>query len=279
MKKPDVRPSILAGIWYPEQPQALSQQVDDYLSKATLDSWEGEVVGLVCPHAGYRYSGPVAGHAFRAVQGQSYQTVVILSPYHRTHYYPMLTTTHSAYQTPLGEITIDQKNLDALQAKLKEKGVQTIETIDNDQEHAIEIELPFLQRALTGDFKLIPLMLSGTGAELAIQLGEALGEVFQEKNVLLVASTDLSHYYTEQTANQLDHAILDAVGSFQVKDVLRVYRSGKGEACGVMALLAAMAATRKLGAKHAKILQYATSGAASGDYSNVVGYGAGVFIR
>ena len=275
----DVRPSALVGQWYSREASVLGHEVDGYIQQAELPTLEGQVVGLIAPHAGYRYSGPVAGYAYRAILGQHFDTVVILSPYHSSHYRPILTTRHEAYQTPLGVIPIDYENLMRLEDKMAAEMDQRPFQLQKDQEHSVEIQLPFLQRALDGDFSLMPIMIAAYDPATALLLGNILADVLKDQNVLLVASTDLSHYYAEETANMLDQTMLDAIASFEPSEVISVQSCGKGQACGTMALLAAMEAAKMSDAKRVQILDYATSGKTSGDYQRVVGYGAGVILK
>lgn len=275
----DTRPTALAGTWYSAHPQQLRDEVEQYILDAAPPEFSGEIVGLLAPHAGHRYSGPVAGYAFRAIQGNSYETIAIVSPYHRGYPQPLLTTSHDSYATPLGEVAVDTVSLGMLKAWLQKNSGEELVPIRHDQEHAIEIELPFLQITVFGAFKLLPLMISDSNPKMAIALGQALAAQLNNKRALLIASTDLSHFYPETVANQLDQAMLDAIASFDPDKVLAIQRSGEGQACGLLPVLAVMTAAGLLGASQAHIFHYATSGATSGDYSRVVGYGAGAFTR
>lgn len=279
MDQLDSRPAALAGTWYSANPQHLRSEVTDYIQSAAIPEVPGEVVALVAPHAGHRYSGPVAGYAFRAILGQHYDTVAIVSPYHRPHQYALLTSAHDTYTTPMGSIPVDKVSQTMLSRQLQARGADLPEAIWRDTEHAIEIELPFLQAALDSPFQLLPVMVADAPPETAIALGAALAATLKDQKALLIASTDLSHFYPEQKANELDHAMLDAIASLDPGEVVRTYRSGKGQACGLLPVLAVMTAARALGATQAHIFHYATSGATSGDYSRVVGYGAGAFTR
>lgn len=279
MKLTETRPAQLAGTWYTGNPETLRQSITNYIEDVNIPPIPQEIIGLLAPHAGHRYSGPVAGYAYRAIQGQSYDTVAVVSPFHRGYGQPIITTAHLSYLTPLGEVAVDYPHLEALENLLKEEYQQTLSQIAFDQEHAVEIQLPFLQLALKGEFQLLPLMLAGGETETAIELGEALGQILQGTRSLLVASTDLSHFYEEEKANRLDQVMLDAIATFDVDRVIAAHISGKGQACGLLAVLTVMTAARMLGAAQVKILDYATSGATSGDFSRVVGYGAGVFTR
>lgn len=278
MGKTDVRPAALAGTWYSEDAARLKNTVDAYIHAAEIPQLEGKVIGLLAPHAGHHYSGPVAGYAYKPVLGAHFDTVVVISPYHRSHLEPILTTRHSAYTTPLGNIAVDQDNLSKLDQHLTNSAEQQLFFIRNDIEHAVEIELPFLQCALAAPFKLLPLMLATHSLPTALRLGQALADILAGQNILLVASTDLSHFYPEETANTLDTRMLDAFATFDIAEVVNVQEKGEGQACGLLAVLAVMKAAEGLGAKRMQVLKYATSGTTSGDYSRVVGYGAGVFL-
>src|SRR5512140_225067 len=170
-----VRPSQIAGLWYEGQPKALSRAVDSYMDDATLpDLRGGEVIGVVAPHAGHRYSGPVAGYAFAVVRGMQPDIVAVLSPFHNYHSAPLLTTTFESYGTPLGAVPVDRGALDELSATLKAELGFGLTAIANDPEHSLEIELPFLQRALAPQWKLLPVMLRAQEPEVSRELGKAI---------------------------------------------------------------------------------------------------------
>jgi hypothetical protein len=229
------------------------------------------------PHAGHRYSGPVAGHAFAAFRGLKPEIVAVVSPMHYPYREPLLTTAHQAYSTPLGEIPVDIAALDELdQSLIKELGFG-LARVENDPEHSLEIELPFLQRALENPFSLLPVMVRDQAAPVMQKLGRALAAVLSKRSALLVASTDLSHFYPQTVAHKLDAEVLRQVETFDPAGIIRVEESGKGFACGRGALASVMWAARGLGADHALILNYATSGDVTGDFSQVVGYGAALF--
>jgi AmmeMemoRadiSam system protein B len=272
----EFRPSAIAGTWYEGQPQRLAESVDAYLERAKIEEITGKVIGLVAPHAGHRYSGPVAGYAFAAARGLTPSLVAVISPMHHPYPYPLITSAHAFYQTPLGDIPVARPLLEALSKKLEQSLGYGLTPVANDPEHALEIELPFLQRALSAPFSLIPLMLRQQDRQTARILGETLAELLRDEDYLLVASTDLSHFYDQSAAKKLDTSMLAATESFNPDALFEIKRSGKGEACGLGALAATLWAAKALGADTVKILNYATSGDVSGDYERVVGYGAGV---
>jgi len=273
-----IRPSSIAGTWYEGNPEKLAIEVDRYLSDAVLLDLDGDVVALIAPHAGYVYSGAVAGYAFAAVRDREFDLVALLSPMHAPHREAFLSSAHTAYATPLGNIPIARDMVDAVDSALCAELGFGITPIANDREHSLEIELPFLQRALDGDFELLPIMIRSTDAQELAVLGKALAKVLRGKNALLVASTDLSHFYSQEDAKTLDSEMLHQIETFSPEGVLKAEEMGRAFACGRGAVAATLYAARELGAENVKILNYATSGDVSGDYSSVVGYGAAVVL-
>lgn len=269
-----VRPSPIAGSWYPSDPVVLRKVVTAYIEAAEIEPLEGNVIGLVSPHAGYLYSGPTAGYAYRAVKEMSFELVVVLSPLHAYHPEPFLTSAHESYETPLGKIEIDKRTLADLQTELEKTPGLKMTPIANDREHSLEIQLPFLQCALSKPFQLLPLMVREHHAKPLKSFAQALARILEGKNVLLVASTDLSHFFTEDEANNLDDFMLEQIQRFSPEGVLKAEMDGKGSACGNGAVSATLWAARELGGKKVAILHHSTSAQATGDRSQVVGYGA-----
>jgi MEMO1 family protein len=275
----DVRPSSIAGQWYPDDPHRLAASVDGYIEAARLPALEGELLAVMTPHAGHRYSGPVAGHAFAALCGLQPGLIAIVSPMHHPAHQPLLTSAHDAYATPLGLIPIDHDAQQALDAYLQVELGFGLTMVRRDPEHSLEIELPFLQRALKNSFSLLPVMMRDTSERSARGLGRALAKVVGGYNAMMVASTDLSHFYNQKNANQLDQEMLRRVKALDPAGVLQAEEEGKGFACGRGAIAAVLWAAIELGADTVKILNYATSGDITGDYSQVVGYGAAAILR
>ena len=271
----DLRPSPIVGTWYEGNPKKLAANVDAYIEAAWIPKLTGDVIAVIAPHAGHIYSGGVAAHAFAAIRDLAPDLVVVISPFHNFELHPLLTTRHQAYSTPLGNIEVDRTALLDLQQNLG----SPITSIANDREHSLEIELPFLQRALKNEFKLLPLMVRTQEADAAKKLGRALAKTIEKKSTLIVASTDLSHFYDQQTAKMLDEEMLKRFESFSPESVFEAEQTGKGFACGHAAVAAMLWAAHELGANTVQILKYATSGDVTGDYSSVVGYGAAVVLR
>ena len=275
----DFRPSSLAGHWYPGDPQTLAQSVDLYIANAEIPDIPGEILAVVAPHAGHRYSGPVAGYAFATLRRLTPDLVVIASPMHQLYLEPVLTSAHEGYRTPLGDIPINKEVVQEItQAFQTETGIE-ISPVRNDNEHSIEIELPFLQRVFSHPFQIVPLMIRSQEPQTAQALGTAIATALKSRSALLLASTDLSHFYPAQVAETLDKAIIQAITALNPEGIFLAEKERKGYACGKGALAAVIWAAKALGANKAHHLHYAHSGAVTGDNREVVGYEAAVITR
>ncbi|NCP87652.1 MAG: AmmeMemoRadiSam system protein B [Anaerolineae bacterium CG_4_9_14_3_um_filter_57_17] len=271
-----IRPSPIAGTWYEANPQLLARQIDTFLGDAPALK---DVVALIAPHAGHRYSGAVAGPAYAAVRGCTPQVVAILAPMHAYHPAPLLTSAHAFYSTPLGNVSVDTALVDVLNRELVSRLEIGLTPVANDPEHALEIQLPFVLRAIKTEFTLLPVMLRAQTRLLARALGEALAATLKGKNALLIASSDLSHFYPQAIARRLDDAMLETLARFDPDGLFDLEESGRGEACGLGALAAVLWAARALGGENVHVLARATSGDVTGDYERVVGYGSAVVCK
>ena len=278
-KLTDIRPSPLAGRWYPANPDRLSESVDTFIRQAKTPPIPGEIIGLVSPHAGHIYSGPVAGHCFAVLQGLNPDLVIILSPYHQGHTAAILTTSHQAYQTPLGIVPVDLDSIESVAQALAEKTGVQLQRVTNDQEHAVEILLPFFQRALPGEFRILPLMIRQQDSLLMQALGTILADLISGQNALLTASTDLSHFHPAEEAQTLDQTIINYIKSLNPEGLYQAQQEGSGSACGLGAVAAVIWAVKAGGSVTAHHLCYAHSGDITGDNTSVVGYTAAVLSR
>jgi len=271
--KPTSRPSPIAGTWYTSEAVALSRQIDSFINDAmiTEEDIHGKVTGLVAPHAGYRFSGRTAGYAYKTIKGEKRDLVVILSPFHQYFSGDLITTTHQAYSTPLGEVPVDMDALVKLEEVLKKNSIP-IHQVSNDSEHSLEIQLPFLQRALSANFKLLPLMIRSHDVHILEQTAEALFNVVEDQNFVIIASTDLSHFYPLDIAEVMDVEMLKQIKEMNPEGVLSAEREGSASACGASAVAVMLWLTKKVGAKKAHILNYSTSADSNDDKTSVVGY-------
>jgi hypothetical protein len=275
----DIRPSALAGRWYPANPEKLKESIDSYIHEAKLPQIPGEIIALISPHAGHIYSGPVAGYCFAALKNLKPDLVVILSPFHQHHPDAILSTAHQAYQTPLGIVPVDQQSLDIVNRALMDKAGTQVKRVKNDSEHAVEILLPFFQRSLAGEFDLLPLMIRQQEPELMRALGEILADTLKGKKALLAASTDLSHFHPADKAEELDQTIINTIIALDPDGLYQAQVQGSGSACGLGALAAVIWASKAKEPIIAHQLRYAHSGDITGDLSSVVGYTAAVISR
>jgi AmmeMemoRadiSam system protein B/AmmeMemoRadiSam system protein A len=272
----EIREPAVAGTWYSDNPTVLSKEIRKYLADAKKESIGGKVVALVAPHAGYRYSGLVAAHAYKLIEGETFETVVIVAPSHQALFKGASLYDRGEFRTPLGLIPID---VDLARKMMeKEKFIQFLPEA-HSKEHSLEIQLPFLQVALK-PFKLIPIVMEPYWSwETCQALAKAMAETVRGKNVLLIASTDLSHFHPYPQAVGLDKIVLNHIERFDPEGLNKDLKQGRCEACGGGPIVSIMLAAKALGADRGKVLKYLNSGDVAGDKSRVVGYGAGVFYK
>jgi MEMO1 family protein len=275
-----IRPPYVAGAFYPADANELGKMIDGFLAKASPEKLDGNLVALVCPHAGYPYSGGVAAYSYIQLKGRSYDRVVVLAPSHYEAFTFSSIYDGDAYHTPLGDVPVDHEfatKLTKLSStiKISDRGHGEVQ-IQGQRfgEHALEDQLPFLQRVL-GQFKMVPIVMGDPRYDACRALGIALAKAVQGTNTLILVSSDLSHYHAYDEAEQMDHQILKTIEEW---DYLTLSQNLERDIwrgpCGGGPIVAAMIAAERLGAHHAQILKYANSGDVTGDKSRVVGYGA-----
>lgn len=269
-----IRPSPIAGSWYPGDRDTLQSTVQAYINLAEMPILAEPIFGLIAPHAGYFYSGATAGAAYRCVQGQSYDLCVVFSPLHDYQPFDFLTSSHTAYTTPLGEIPIATTLVNKIDNDLREQSGLSLQRIAYDHEHSLEIQLPFLQVALAKVFELVPIMVRTHDPVKLQAAAGVIAKTLAGKRALIVASTDLSHFYPQSTANALDKVMTAHFSNFDPAGVLSAEANQKGFACGAGAVALTLWTTQALGAKKVTLLLHTTSAEASGDSSSVVGYAA-----
>jgi AmmeMemoRadiSam system protein B len=275
----DIRPSPIAGTWYPGDAERLAISIDQFLNEVEPRDIDGEIVGLVVPHAGHRYSGAVAAHAFRQIKGLQPEIVVVVSPLHVAADESVMTSDHEAYATPLGIIPIDQDLVAELEATLNRDHGLKLGYLRNDHEHSLEIELPFIQRCIDTPFTLLPIMLRDQSSRVGRAIGESLARLLRGRRCILIASSDLSHFYPQNVAKQLDQTITDRLGRFDPEGIIRAEEESLGFACGRGAMAAVLWAAQALGADRVEVLKHATSGDVTGDFDSVVGYASAMIVR
>ena len=274
-----VRQPAVAGAFYPSGPKELATMIDGFLAKATPPPLEN-IVALVAPHAGYVYSGPVAAYSYALLKGRKFDRVVVIAPSHYEAFGFSSVFDGAAYATPFGQVPVDQAfaaRLAKMSSLIKLSGVGHTPSADHP-EHALEVQLPFLQRVI-GPFQLVPIVMGEQSYDACRALGVALAKLVQGTNTLIVASSDLSHYHRYDEATKLDRKTLKAIEEYDYFDLSRNLELRVWEACGGGPIVATMIAAERLGASQAKLLHYANTGDVTGDHSRVVGYGAVALVK
>jgi len=269
----EIRKPSAAGMFYPNNPAELAKTIAGMFAEVDKATLDGVPLALIAPHAGYPYSGRTAAKAFKLLEGEEIDTVVIVSPSHTVFFRGSSVYQGAGYETPLGVVETDRR----LAKKIAEINPSVYfsnmghSTGTTRGEHALEVLLPFLQIVL-GKFKLVPIVMGDQEPESIRALGETLGSALQGTGALMVASTDLSHFHNEKKAKRLDSEIQAAVEKYDPQLLLDTLSSGRGEACGGGPMASVMMAAKRLGGKKVQLLDYSNSGETTGDFSEVVGY-------
>lgn len=273
-----IRLPAVAGRFYPGQAARLAKDVESLAQVGGDKSQAAEeklkALGCLVPHAGYQYSGHVAGAVYSKLRLP--RRYILLGPRHYPQGEPLAILSEGAWQTPLGVVHLDS----ALAMQLKRAcSLLSEDSVAHRNEHSLEVQLPFLQR-LAGDFRFVPIVL-GTAhfAELA-ELGRAIAEVLanESEEVLVVASSDMNHYESDDITRAKDHKALDKILALDSRGLYDTIRREGITMCGFGPAIAMLTAARQLGATRAELVRYATSGDITGDRDEVVGY-AGVVVH
>jgi AmmeMemoRadiSam system protein B len=268
-----VRPAAVAGSWYPGSRGALAREVDGYVA-AVPDLPSLHVQAVLSPHAGIMFSGPVAAYAYKAAAASApYDVALLVGPSHFSAFEGVAVFQGQAFESPLGLSPIDAAGV----ATVTASPIVKILAAPHAREHSLEMQLPFLRRLLP-DVPIVPMLMGFQRRETILELADALAAACAGRRALIVASTDLSHYFDAATAAALDHrvqtcvAALDPEGLLDLLDEYPEHERGRFVGCGAGPAVAVMMAARAVGAREARVLRYANSGDISGDLTAVVGY-------
>lgn len=273
----NIRNAAVAGTWYPGTAGALTREVDAYLTAAS-EGPSGTLTAIIAPHAGMMFSGPVAAYAYKATAHGHFDVAVLVGPSHFVAFEGAALWPDGGFDSPLGVAPIDEA---AARALTKSPIVKEMPS-PHHREHSLEMQLPFIRR-LHPDLPIVPLLIGFQHRRAIDALADALVHTFEGRRALLVASTDLSHYFDAKTAAALDGRVRERVAAFDPEGLLDLFEEypeherGRYVACGGGAAIAVMKAARGLGASEGRVLKYAHSGEVSGDYDGVVGYLAAAF--
>ena len=275
-----IREPVVAGQFYPEGEEDLKNMI-----KQCIDHKYGpgnnpktsndKIYGIICPHAGYVYSGPTACHSYKAISSQNPELAIIIGPNHFGVGKDAATMIDSQWQTPLGMVSIDSESAKQV-AEISE--FIEIDEYSHSQDHSLEVQIPMLQEMLSNEFQILPIILRAQDMKTAMDVGNAVYEIAKRKNTIIVASSDFTHYEENSFAYQQDKALIEPILEMDVERFYQVLYERRVTACGYGAMASAMIACKKMGATKGELLSYATSGDVSGDTESVVGYGAIKFV-
>lgn len=272
-----IRAAAVAGTWYPGTAGALARDVDQYLASAA-EGPAGRVQAIVVPHAGLMFSGPVGAHAYKAAASGEFDVAVLVGPSHFAAFEGAALWPDGAFECPLGLVAVDDAGARALAAFPVVHPLPAA----HRREHSLEMQLPFLKRVFPG-LPIVPVLIGSQHRATIEALATAVASAFAGRRALLVASTDLSHYFNAATAATLDARVQQFVTAFDTEGLMDLFEQypeaerGRYVACGGGALIAVMMAARALGADTGRVLKYAHSGEITGDDDGVVGYMAAAF--
>jgi len=275
-----IRRPTQAGAFYERDAESLKEQMKRcFLHKLgpgdipTVNiAGSRRIVGLVCPHAGYMFSGPVAAHSYHelALDGKP-DIVVLFGPNHTGYGSALAVSGEGSWRTPLGDIEVDGKIANQI---VREARIIDVDESAHFYEHSIEVQLPFLQYLYGSDFRIVPICFLMQDLSSAREVGQAVAKVLSGKNAVIIASSDMTHYEPQSAASEKDKSALDAVAEMDETKFYSIVEDRQISTCGYGPVGALIVAAKILGATEAKLLCYKTSGDVIGDYSSVVGYAA-----
>ena len=274
-----VRRPAVAGTFYPREKNELKNIVLGMLAYSSSEQFDGRIIGLIAPHAGYIYSGRIAAKAYKQIQSKKYDNVIVIAPSH-FEYFDGCSIYFGDYQTPLG---IVRTNVEIADSIVSQSPAVVNSSRGHFQEHSLEVQIPFLQVCLR-DFKLIPVLMGKQDYLMAKELSNAVFTVlsdpgFEDQSTLIVGSSDLSHYYPAKIAKEMDSIVISDIQEFDERRLYDGVQSKVCEACGYGAMISTMMIARALGATEGKVLSYGTSGEITQDDNSVVGYASAIFYN
>jgi AmmeMemoRadiSam system protein B len=270
MKTQDkVRAAVVSGQFYPEGPELLKKKVRQFLAAAKGTS-APDVRALIVPHAGYDYSGQIAGEAYKLVEGRTFDSVIIIAFLHRLFLQGVFVDDVAAYETPLGRVSVNRE----LSREIRMFHPLFQNTIpDRIGEHSLEVQIPFLQETIPG-LKIIPIYIGAQNITNSTVLAEALAKILPGRNLLVVATTDLSHFYSYEVASGKDKALIALFEKGNAETIYDAYAKEEAEACGMGPVLTSILLARKMKWVGPHLIRYANSGDVTGERGSVVGYAA-----
>jgi AmmeMemoRadiSam system protein B len=280
-----VRRPSQAGTFYAGTAESLKAQIEQCFTHKlgpgeipkTVKDGPHNLVGFVSPHAGYMYSGPVAAHGYYnlALDGKP-EIIVILGPNHTGQGSAIAAINEGAWRTPLGDVQIDTPTADLI---VKESKIVDLDDTAHMFEHSIEVQLPFLQYLYGSDFRFVPIAFLMQDLESSREVGKATAKALMNKNAVIIASSDMTHYEPQKSVEKKDNMVIEAIEKMDESRLYAVIEDYGISACGYGPIIALITAAKALSVRNAKLLCHATSGDVTGDFSAVVGYASLVFSK
>jgi hypothetical protein len=275
-----IRTPVVAGMFYPSNAKELKQTIHDCFlhpfgpGKIPPTESDEKIFGVICPHAGYMYSGPIACHSYYSISAQSVDVVVILGPNHWGIGCSVASMKEGLWQTPLGEVRIDSDSAEEI-ANLSKR--IELDYFSHTKDHSLEVQIPMLQEIYRNGFKILPIILIDQEIHAAKEIGIAVSKLAKKKKIMIVGSSDFTHYEQNEFAYKQDHALIEPILKLDLEQFYNTLHEKQVSACGYGAIASTMVACKELGATKGKLLKYATSGDVAGDKSSVVGYASIIF--
>jgi hypothetical protein len=262
-----IRHQQVAGYFYPAEKDKLQRDISLMLQVAKPEKSFGKIFGIVSPHAGYIYSGKTAASVYNLLKNKKYKTVIVISPSHSEYFSGISIYDGDAYETPLGLVEINQEMAEELVKNSKTifRGIQ-----GHRKEHALEVQIPFLQSVLK-DFNIVPIVMGDQSKMFVDELAEKISKVVDDET-LVVASSDMSHFYSSEEANKLDSVVEKRINDFDFENLLKDLDNHQCEACGGGPIAAMMKAAGLNNISKSLVITRSDSGDITGDKSEVVGY-------
>ena len=277
----EIRTPAVSGTFYPENEKKLKNLIHECFmhpigpGKTSPTDSNEKIYGVICPHAGFVYSGPVACHSFYSISASTSNLAIIVGPNHYGIGQNVASMIDVSWKTPLGLAEVDSNSVLELREYLD---ILEIDSFSHSKEHSIEVQIPMLQEVFSHEMKILPISLINQEQKTATLVGSAIAKIAQKKDALLIGSSDFTHYEENGFAHRQDLALIDPILKLDVDGFYKILYERKVTACGFGAIASIMTACKELGATQGKLLKYATSGDVSGDKSSVVGYASIIFV-
>jgi len=275
-----IRTPAVAGMFYPDEPKELKSLVHDCFmhqfgpGKIPPAESTKKIFGIICPHAGYVYSGSIACHSFYKISSIPIELFIIIGPNHWGIGCNVASMRDCIWETPLGNVEVDSESVKELS---NISGTIELDFFSHIKEHSLEVQIPILQEVFSKGFKILPIVLIDQTKNTAIELGRCIAKIAKKKNSMIIGSSDFTHYEENNFAHKQDKALIEPILNLDLDSFYKILYEKKITACGYGAIATTMAACKELGATKGELLKYATSGDITGDKSSVVGYGSIIF--